>query len=405
MSRKDTFIIGAVRTPIGKFGGMLSSVRTDDLAAHVIRALMDRFDFDPAEIDDVIMGCANQAGEDNRNVARMALLLAGLPFSVPGETVNRLCASGMSAAINAHRAIQSGDGDLFIAGGVEHMTRGPWVISKASKPFGRDSEMEDSSFGWRFINPKMQEIYGAEGMGQTAENLAEKYDINRDDQDAFAYHSQMKAALAQKEGTFENEIVPVEIPQRKADPIIFKDDEFLKPHTSIEGLAKLKPAFKKEGTVTAGNSSGLNDGSAAMLIASENGVKMHNLNPLARIVASAAVGVEPRIMGIGPVQAANKALAKAGLTMDEIDVIELNEAFSAQSLACIRQWGLADDDARINSNGGALALGHPLGMTGTRILQTAALELRRKQKKYALVTMCVGVGQGYAVIIENINNY
>jgi 3-oxoadipyl-CoA thiolase len=405
MSRKDTFIIGAVRTPIGKFGGMLSSVRTDDLAAHVIRALMDRFDFDPAEIDDVIMGCANQAGEDNRNVARMALLLAGLPFSVPGETVNRLCASGMSAAINAHRAIQSGDGDLFIAGGVEHMTRGPWVISKASKPFGRDSEMEDSSFGWRFINPKMQEIYGAERMGQTAENLAEKYDINRNDQDAFAYHSQMKAALAQKEGTFENEIVPVEIPQRKAEPIIFKDDEFLKPHTSIEGLAKLKPAFKKEGTVTAGNSSGLNDGSAAMLIASENGVKMHNLNPLARIVASAAVGVEPRIMGIGPVQAANKALAKAGLTMDEIDVIELNEAFSAQSLACIRQWGLADDDARINSNGGALALGHPLGMTGTRILQTAALDLRRKQKKYALVTMCVGVGQGYAVIIENINNY
>ena len=406
MSRKDTFIISAVRTPIGKFGGTLSSVRTDDLASHVIRSLMDRFDFDPAEIDDVIMGCANQAGEDNRNVARMALLLAGLPFSVPGETVNRLCASGMSAAINAHRAIQSGDGDLFIAGGVEHMTRGPWVISKASKPFGRDSEMEDSSFGWRFINPKMQEIYGAEGMGQTAENLAEKYDINRNDQDAFAYHSQMKAALAQKEGTFENEIVPVEIPQRKAEPIIFKDDEFLKPHTSIEGLAKLKPAFKKEGTVTAGNSSGLNDGSAAMLIASENGVKMHNLNRLlARIVASAVVGVEPRIMGIGPVQAANKALAKAGLTMDEIDVIELNEAFSAQSLACIRQWGLADDDARINSNGGALALGHPLGMTGTRILQTAALELRRKQKKYALVTMCVGVGQGYAVIIENINNY
>ena len=402
MSRKDTFIIGAVRTPIGKFGGMLSSVRTDDLAAHVIRALMDRFDFDPAEIDDVIMGCANQAGEDNRNVARMALLLAGLPFSVPGETVNRLCASGMSAVIHAHRAVQTGDGDIFIAGGAENMTRGPWVISKASKPFGRDSEMEDSSFGWRFINPKMQEIYGTEGMGQTAENLAEKYDINRDDQDAFAYHSQMKAALAQKEGTFENEIVPVEIPQRKADPIIFKDDEFLKPHTSIEGLAKLKPAFKKEGTVTAGNSSGLNDGSAAMLIASENGVKMHNLNPLARIVASAVVGVEPRIMGIGPVQAAKKSLAKAGLTMDEIDVIELNEAFSAQSLACIRQWGLADDDARINPNGGALALGHPLGMTGTRILQTAALELRRKQKKYALVTMCVGVGQGYAVIIENI---
>ena len=402
MSKKDTFIIDAIRTPIGKFGGTLSPVRTDDLAAHVIRYLIDRHDFDPVEIDDVILGCANQAGEDNRNVARIALLLAGLPFSVPGETVNRLCASGMSAVIHAHRAIQTGDGDIFIAGGVEHMTRGPWVISKASKPFGRDSKMEDSSFGWRFINPKMKEIYGTEGMGQTAENLAEKYDINREDQDAFAYHSQMKAAVAQKEGIFTKEIISVDILQRKADPIIFKDDEFLKPHTSIEGLAKLKPAFKKDGTVTAGNSSGLNDGSAAMLIASEDGVKSHGLKPLARIVASAVVGVEPRIMGIGPVQAAKKSLAKAGLTMDEIDLIELNEAFSAQSLVCIRQWGLADDDARINPNGGALALGHPLGMTGTRILQTAALELRRKQKKYALVTMCVGVGQGYAVIIENI---
>ena len=402
MSKKDSYIIDAVRTPIGKFGESLASIRTDDLAAHAIRSLMDRQDFDPGEIDDVIMGCANQSGEDNRNVARMALLLAGLPFSVPGETTNRLCASGMSAVINAHRAIQSGDGDLFIAGGVEHMTRGRWVISKASTPFGRDAKMVDSSFGWRFINPKMQEIYGAEEMGHTAENLAEKYDINRDEQDAYACHSQMKAALAQKEGIFEYEIVPIEIPQKKADPIIFKDDEFLKPHTSIEGLAKLKSAFKKEGSVTAGNSSGINDGSAAMIIASDIGIKTHNLNPLAQIVASAVVGVEPRIMGIGPVKAANKALTKAGLTMDKIDVIELNEAFSAQSLACIRQWGLADDDPRINPNGGALALGHPLGMTGTRILQTAALELRRKQKKCALVTMCVGVGQGYAVIIENI---
>ena len=402
MSKKGTFIIDAVRTPIGKFGGSLASIRTDDLAAHVIRSLIDRHDFDPVKIDDVIMGCANQAGEDNRNVARMALLLAGLPFSVPGETVNRLCASGMSAVIHAHRAVQSGDGDLFIAGGVEHMTRSPWVISKASKSFGRDSKMEDSSFGWRFINPKMQEIYGTEGMGQTAENLAEKYDINRDDQDAFAYHSQMKAAVAQKEGLFAKEIIPVEIPQRKADPNQFKDDEFLKPHTTLDGLAKLKPAFKKDGTVTAGNSSGLNDGAVAMLIASEDGINTHNLKPLARIVTSAVVGVEPRIMGIGPVQAANKALAKSGLTMAEMDVIELNEAFSAQSLACIREWNLADDDAHINPNGGAIALGHPLGMTGTRILQTAALELRRKQKKYALVTMCVGVGQGYAVILENI---
>jgi len=403
MSKKDSYIIDGVRTPIGKFGVSLASIRTDDLAAHAIRSLMDRHDFDPESIDDVIMGCANQAGEDNRNVARMALLLAGLPFSVPGETVNRLCASGMSAIINAHRAIQSGDGDLIIAGGVEHMTRGPWVISKASKPFGRDSVMVDSSFGWRFINPKMQELYGTEGMGQTAEILAEKYDINRDDQDAFAYHSQMKAALAQKEGTFESEISPVEIPQRKADPIIFKDDEFLKPHTSIEGLAKLKPAFKKAGTVTAGNSSGLNDGAATMLIASENGVKMHNVNPIARIVASAVVGVEPRIMGIGPVQAANNTLTKAGLKMDDMDIIELNEAFAAQSLACIRQWGLNDDDARINPNGGAIALGHPLGMSGTRIIQTAAFELQDQGKQYALITMCVGVGQGYAVIIENSN--
>ena len=402
MSRKDTFIIDAIRTPIGKFGGSLAPIRTDDLAAHVIRSLMDRHDFDSAIIDDVILGCANQSGEDNRNVARMALLLAGLQFSVPGETVNRLCASGMSAVIHAHRAIQAGDGDLFIAGGVAHMTRGPWVISKASKPFGRDSKMEDSSFGWSFINPKMQEIYGTEGMGQTAENLAEKYDINRDDQDAFAYQSQMKAAVAQKDGIFAKEIILVEIPQRKADPIIFKDDEFVKPYTSIEGLAKLKPAFKKDGTVTAGNASGLNDGAAAMLIASEEGVKTHGLTPIARIVSSAVVGVEPRIMGIGPVQAANKALEKSGLTMDEMDVIELNEAFSAQVLACIREWGLADDDHRINPKGGALALGHPLGMSGTRILQTAAIELQMKNKKYALATMCVGVGQGYAVIIENL---
>ena len=402
MSRKDTFIIDAIRTPIGKFCGSLAPIRTDDLAAHVIRSLMDRHDFDSAIIDDVILGCANQSGEDNRNVARMALLLAGLPFSVPGETVNRLCASGMSAVIHAHRAIQAGDGDLFIAGGVEHMTRGPWVISKASKPFGRDSKMEDSSFGWRFINPKMQEIYGTEGMGQTAENLAEKYDINRDDQDVFAYQSQMKAAVAQKDGIFAKEIILVEIPQRKADPIIFKDDEFVKPYTSIEGLAKLKPAFKKDGTVTAGNASGLNDGAAAMLIASEEGVKVHGLTPIARIVSSAVAGVEPRIMGIGPVQAANKALEKSGLTMDEMDVIELNEAFSAQVLACIREWRLADDDHRTNPKGGALALGHPLGMSGTRILQTAAIELQMKNKKYALATMCVGVGQGYAVIIENL---
>ena len=403
MSRKDTFIIDSVRTPIGKFRGSLSTIRTDNLAAHVIRSLISRQDFNPNIIDDVIMGCANQAGEDNRNIARMALLLAGLPFTVPGETVNRLCASGMSAVIHAHRAIQSGDGDLFISGGIEHMTRGPWVISKTSKPFGRDAEMYDSSFGWRFINPKLDEVYGTESMGQTAENVAEKYNINRQNQDAFACGSQKKASAAQTGGRFKTEIVAIEIPQQKSDSIQFDADEFIRPQTTAKVLATLKPAFKKEGTVTAGNSSGLNDGTAAILIASEEGVNNHGLKPMARIVASAVVGVEPRIMGIGPVQATNNALEKAGLKMDDMDIIELNEAFAAQSLACIRQWGLNDDDIRINPNGGAIALGHPLGMSGTRIIQTAAIELKKQGKKYALATMCVGVGQGYAVIIENVN--
>ena len=402
MSRRDTFIIDAVRTPIGKFGGSLAPIRTDDLAAILIRALMDRHEFDPGEIDDVIMGCANQAGEDNRNVARMALLLAGLPFSVSGETVNRLCASGMSAVIHAHRAVQTGDGDLFIAGGVEHMTRGPWVISKTSKPFGRDAAMYDSSFGWRFINPKLDEIYGTEGMGQTAENLAEKYNVNREDQDVFAYGSQKKASSAQTSGRFKREITAVEISQLKTGSVQFETDEFIKPQTTIEVLSKLNPAFKKDGTVTAGNSSGINDGAAAILVASENGVNIHGLKPMARIISSAVVGVEPSIMGIGPVKATNNALEKAGLKMDDMDIIELNEAFAAQSLACIRKWKLEDDDQRINPNGGAIALGHPLGMSGTRIIQTAAIELQNQGKKYALITMCVGVGQGYAVIIENI---
>jgi len=403
MSKRDTFIIDSVRTPIGKFSGSLSTIRTDNLAAHGIRSLISRQDFDPTIIDDVIMGCANQAGEDNRNIARMALLLAGLPFTVPGETVNRLCASGMSAVIHAHRAIQSGDGDLFISGGIEHMTRGPWVISKTSKPFGRDAEMYDSSFGWRFINPKLDEVYGTESMGQTAENVAEKYNINRQDQDAFACGSQKKASVAQTGGRFKAEIVAIEIPQRKSDSIQFDADEFIRPQTTAEVLATLKPAFKKEGTVTAGNSSGLNDGTAAILIASEEGVNNHGLKPMARIVESAVVGVEPRKMGIGPIQATNNALEKAGLKMDDMDIIELNEAFAAQSLACIRQWGLNDDDIRINPNGGAIALGHPLGMSGTRIIQTAAIELKKQGKKYALATMCVGVGQGYAVIIKNVN--
>ncbi len=401
---KQAYIVDAIRTPIGKFTGTLSTIRTDDLAALVIRELIKRNpSIDVKKIDDVILGCANQAGEDNRNVARMALLLAGLPWDVPGETVNRLCSSGMSAVIHANRAIKTGDGDLFISGGVENMTRGPWVISKVSKPFGRDAKMHDSSFGWRFINPKMHELYGTDPMGSTAENLAEKYSINREDQDKFAFWSQMKATAAQESGRLAEEIIAVEIPQRKADPIIFDKDEFIKPTSTLEILAKLRPAFKKAengGTVTAGNAAGLNDGAAAMLVASEDALKLYNLNPLARIVSSAVVGVEPRIMGIGPVKASNKALAKAGLTLDDMDIIELNEAFAAQSLACTRKLGLADDDPRINPNGGAIAIGHPLGMSGTRILQTAALELHKQNKQYALVTMCIGLGQGYATIIE-----
>ena len=399
----NTYIIDAIRTPFGNFGGTLKGVRTDDLGAIPIKELVKRTEIDSSKIDDVILGCANQAGEDNRNVARMSLLLAGLPYSVPGETVNRLCASGMSSVIHAHRAITTGDGNLFIAGGVESMTRGPWVISKVSKPFGRNAKMYDSSFGWRFVNPKMKELYGVDEMGNTAENLAEKYKISREDQDLFAYNSQMKAAKAQSVGRFDEEIIAVEIPQRKKDPIIFSKDEFIKPNSSLEVLAKLRTAFKKEGgTVTAGNSSGLNDGAAAMLLASEDGVKKNHLTPIAKIISSAVVGVEPRIMGIGPVKASNKALEKAGLTMENMDIIELNEAFSAQALACIREWKLKDNDPRVNPNGGAIALGHPLGVSGSRIIQTAAIELQKQNKKYALVTMCIGVGQGYATIIKRV---
>ena len=400
---KTTYIIDAIRTPLGNFGGALATTRVDDLGALVIKTLMDRNPNVPKEaIEDVIMGCANQAGEDNRNVARMSLLLAGLPYTVPGETVNRLCASGMSAIINASRVIQLGDADVILAGGVENMTRGPWVISKASKPFGRDAQMFDSSFGWRFVNKKLDAIYGTEGMGSTAENLAEMYNISREDQDKFALNSQQKAAKAQAEGRFDLETVSVEIPQRKKDPIIFSKDEFIKANSSLEVLGKLRTAFKKDGTVTAGNASGLNDGAAAMLLASEDAVKKYNLKPTAKIVSSAVVGVEPRIMGIGPVKASEKALAKAGLTLDDMDIIELNEAFSAQSLACIREMGLKDDDARINPNGGAIALGHPLGVSGTRIIQTAALELQKQNKRYALCSMCIGVGQGYATVIERV---
>ena len=402
---KDAYIIDGTRSAIGNFKGSLAAVRTDDLIASVIKNLIAKNPELPLDrIDDVIIGCANQAGEDNRNIARMALLLAGLPESVPGETVNRLCASGMSAVAQAMRAIKSGEGDLFIAGGVEGMSRGPFVISKAESGFATDQKMYDSSFGWRFINPEMEKTYGVEAMGKTAENLAEMYKISREEQDEFALNSQMKATKAQESGRLAEEISDIQIPQRKGDPILVNKDEFIKPNSSLEILGKLKPAFVKEnGTVTAGNASGLNDGAAAMIIASGDAVKNYGLKPLAKIVCSAVVGVEPRIMGIGPVDATKLALKRAGLTLDQIDIIELNEAFAAQSIACLKELGIANDDERVNVNGGAIALGHPLGMSGARITYSAALELQKTGKKYALATMCVGVGQGYAVILENPN--
>jgi len=398
---KNVYICDAIRTPVGRYGGTLSSIRTDDLAAIPLKTLMERNpDMDWSAIDDILMGCANQAGEDNRNVARMASLLAGLPQDVAGETVNRLCASGLAAAVNAGRAMKDGAGDLYIAGGVEHMTRGPWVISKTSSAFGRDAQMFDSSFGWRFINPKMEAIYGVDSMGMTAENLAEKFQISREDQDAFACWSQEKTAKATASGYFEGEITPVSIPQRKGEPKMVATDEFARPSTTIESLAGLRPAFKKDGTVTAGNASGLNDGAAALLMASEDGLNVHDLTPMVRMVSAAVAGVEPRIMGIGPVLASQKALSRAGLTLDQMDLIEINEAFAAQVLACTRNLGLADNDARINPMGGAISLGHPLGMSGARLLLTAARQLNATNKRYALVTMCIGVGQGYAAVIE-----
>jgi len=398
----STYIIDAVRTAIGSFRGSLSGIRTDDLAAMVIQELVERYPkISPNGIDDVIIGCANQAGEDNRNVARMASLLAGLPHTVPGETVNRLCASGMSAIIHGHRAIGMGDAHLVICGGVENMTRGPMVMSKSSKPFGQDMELFDTSFGWRFVNPKMKALYGTDAMGETAENLAEKYNISREDQDMFAVWSQKKAADASQNGKFDEEIYALNIPRSKQEPMIFNKDEFIKPQTTFEGLQKLKPAFRPKGTVTAGNASGLNDGAAAMLLASEDFLTSSDIVPLARIVTSAVAGVEPRIMGIGPVYAIKKVLEKTGLTLDEMDIIEINEAFAVQVLACLKELEIPFDDTRVNPNGGAIALGHPLGMSGTRIIHTAALELRRTKKRYAMVSMCIGVGQGYATLIEN----
>ncbi len=399
----NAYIISGVRTPIGKFKGSLGPVRADDLAAMSLKALLEKNPgIDASLIDDVILGCANQAGEDNRNVARMALLLAGLPYTVPGETVNRLCASGMSAVVQASRAIKAGDGHMYMAGGVEHMTRGPLVLSKSAMPFGGDAELFDSSFGWRFINPLMKKMYGTDAMGETAENLIDIHHISREDQDRFALWSQQKAAAARASGRLAKEIIPVEIPQKKGGPVIIKDDEFIKPDTSLEGLAQLKPAFRNNGTVTAGNASGLNDGACALLIASEKAVEEKSLRPMAKIISSAVVGVEPRIMGIGPVEASKRALQKAGLSLDEMDIIELNEAFAAQVLACTRSLGLKDDDPRINPNGGAIALGHPLGMSGARLLLTAALQLQQTGGRYALCTMCIGVGQGYATIIEKV---
>lgn len=399
---KDAFITDAIRTPIGSFGGSLSPVRADDMAAHVIKELVKRNpSLDPSAVADVIFGCANQAGEDNRNVARMASLLAGLPFTVPGETVNRLCASGMSSTAQAMRAVRNGDGEVFISGGVEQMTRAPYVMSKPTKAFGTDSKMHDSSFGWRFVNPEMFKLFGTDAMGETAENLVDKFGISREDQDQFAYWSQMKATKAQENGRLAKEIAAVHIPQRKGDAIVFDTDEFVRASTTTEILAKLRPAFRKEGgTVTAGNASGLNDGAAAILVASEAGIKTHGLKPMARLVSMGVAGVEPRIMGIGPVYASEIALKKAGLTLADMDILELNEAFASQVLACTRKMGIADNDARINPNGGAIALGHPLGMSGARLLQTAAIQLQETGKRYALCTMCIGVGQGYAVVLE-----
>ena len=398
---KKSFIVDGVRTPIGNFGGTLAPVRTDDLAALVLKELANKFkNLNLEKVYDVILGCANQSGEDNRNVARMALLLAGYPISVAGETINRLCASGLNAAANASRLINTGEANLVVAGGVESVTRGPWVISKTSSAFGRDAQMFDSSFGWRFINPKMKEIYGVDAMGDTAENLAEQFKISREDQDKFSLWSQQKATVANANGRFKKEIIPVSIPQKKGDAIIFENDEFIKPKTTLEGLSALKTSFKKDGTVTAGNASGLNDGAAAMLLASEAGLIENNLEPLAEIVSIGISGVEPKTMGIGPVKASLIAMQRAGLTIDKIDLIELNEAFASQVLACSRSLGIEDFDSRLNPNGGAIALGHPLGMSGARLLISAAKELHLKNLNYALITMCIGVGQGYAMIIK-----
>jgi len=400
---EHAFICDAIRTPFGKYGGALSSVRTDDLAALPLKALLARNpQLDWGAVDDVIYGCANQAGEDNRNVARMSLLLAGLPKEVPGATVNRLCGSSMEAVSVAARAIKSGEASLVIAGGVESMSRSPFVLAKSETAFSRSAKIEDTTIGWRFINPAMKEKYGTDSMPETAENIAEEWRISREDQDAFAYRSQQRTAAAAKAGRFTDEIIPVHVPTKKGDPVVVCKDEQPRPETTLEALAKLKPIVKANGSVTAGNASGINDGACALLLASESAAEKYGLKPLARVVSSAAAGVLPRIMGIGPVPATRKVLARTGLKLSAMDVIELNEAFAAQSLAVLRDLGLPDDAQHVNANGGAIAIGHPLGASGARLVTTAAYHLRRTGGHYALCTMCIGVGQGIAMIIERI---
>ena len=399
---KQAFICDAIRTPIGRFGGALKDVRADDLGAIPLRALQERNPtIDWSAVDEVIFGCANQAGEDNRNVARMSSLLSGLPIAVPGATINRLCGSGMDALGTAARAIKSGDAHLMIAGGVESMTRAPFVMGKADTAFSRKAQIFDTTIGWRFINPQMKALYGVDAMPETAENVATDYQISRADQDLFAVASQNKAAAAQASGVLADEIVPVVIPQKKADPLTVMHDEHPRA-TSVEALAKLKGVVRPDGTVTAGNASGVNDGACALLLADEDSAKRFGLTPKARVIGMATAGVAPRVMGIGPVPAVQKLMAQTGMTLDQMDVIELNEAFAAQGLAVLRQLGIADNDPRVNPNGGAIALGHPLGMSGARLVTTAMYQLHRTGGRYALCTMCIGVGQGIAVLIERV---
>jgi len=397
---QEAYICDYVRTPIGRFGGALASVRADDLGAVPIKALMDRHDIDWSAVDEVIYGCANQAGEDNRNVARMAALLAGLPETVPGTTMNRLCGSGMDAVIAAARAIKCGEADLIIAGGVESMTRAPFVMPKASTAFSRANEVFDTTIGWRFVNPLMKKQYGIDSMPETAENVAEDFNVSREDQDAFAVRSQQKVGAAMENGRLAKEITPVVIPQRKGDDVVVDRDEHPRPATTVENLAKLRAPFREGGSVTAGNASGVNDGAAALIIASAEAVEKHGLKPIAKVLGGASVGLAPRIMGFGPAPASKKLMDRLGLTQEDFDVIELNEAFASQGLATLRDLGIADDDPRVNPNGGAIALGHPLGMSGARITGSAALEMQLTGGKRALATMCIGVGQGIAIALE-----